>query len=164
MTFLIVCKVFVEKPADSLMGVPLQLTCFSLLLLLESSLFLTFAILLICLGMSLFEFILFGTLCASYTWISASFLNFGKFSAIISSNTFSIPFCLSSSSGTSITHRLAYFILFHRFCMLLSFFHLFFCLLFWLGYFQCSILYNWASLVSSGKESACQCRRCKFYP
>ena len=78
--------------------------------------------------MSLFEFILFGTLCASYTWIFASFLNFGKFSAIISSNTFSIPFSLSSPSGTCIMHRLAYFILFHRFCKLLSFSHLFFCL------------------------------------
>ena len=99
---------------------------------------------------------------ASYTWISASFLNFGKFTAIISSNTFSIPFSLSSPSGTSIKHRLAYFILFHRFCMLLSFSHLSFCLLFWLGYLQYSILHSWASLVLSSKESACQFRRCKF--
>ena len=50
----------------------------------------------ICLCMALFGFILFGTLCASCTWISVSFFRFGKFSAIISSNTFLIPFSLSS--------------------------------------------------------------------
>ena len=37
----------------------------------------------ICLGKGLFEFILFGTLCASCTWISVFFLRFGEFSAKI---------------------------------------------------------------------------------
>ena len=39
---------------------------------------------------------LFGTPCASCTWISVSFLRFGKCLVIISSNTFSISFSLSS--------------------------------------------------------------------
>ena len=37
---------------------------------------------------------------ASYTWISIFFLRFGKFSAMISSNTFLTPFSLCSPSGT----------------------------------------------------------------
>ena len=37
------------------------------------------------------------------------FVRFGKFSAIISSNTFSIPFSYSSFSGIHVTHRLACF-------------------------------------------------------
>ena len=48
----------------------------------------------ICLGIGLFGFILFGILCASCIWISVSFFRFGKFSAIISPNTFSIPLLL----------------------------------------------------------------------
>ena len=38
----------------------------------------------ICLAVDLFGFILFGTLCASCSWISGSFFRFRKFSAIIS--------------------------------------------------------------------------------
>ena len=55
------------------------------------SLSFTFAILImICLGVGLYGFILFGILCVSYTCITVSFFMFGKFSAIISSNTFLI--------------------------------------------------------------------------
>lgn len=50
-----------------------------------------------------------------------SFFRFGKFSAIISSNTFWMPFSLSSP-GIPIVHRLECFILSHKSCMLLSFF------------------------------------------
>ena len=49
----------------------------------------------------LFGFFLFG-LCASWTWMSVSFLRLGKFSGIISSSKFSAPFSLSSLSGTPI--------------------------------------------------------------
>ena len=41
-----------------------------------------------------FWFILFGTLCSSYTWVSVSFFTFWMFLAIISSNTFWITFSL----------------------------------------------------------------------
>ena len=75
----------------------------------------------ICVGFSLFEFTVFGSLCTSYRWIFVSFFRFGKFSAIISSNTLSIPFSPSSPSGIPIVCRLAHFILSHRSCILLSF-------------------------------------------
>ena len=52
---------------------------------------------------------------------SVSIFRFGKFSSIISSNTFSIPFSLSSPFGTPI-QRLSCFILSHRSRMLLSVF------------------------------------------
>ena len=42
-----------------------------------------------CLGVFLLGFILPGTLCASWTWLTISFPMLGKFSAIISSNIFS---------------------------------------------------------------------------
>ena len=55
-----------------------------------------------CFGMFLLGFILYGTLCASWTWLTISFPILGKFSTIISSNIFSIPLFFSSSSGTPI--------------------------------------------------------------
>ena len=47
------------------------------------------------LNMILLGFTLFGTLCDFCVWKSISFLSFGKFSNIISSNTFSILFQFS---------------------------------------------------------------------
>ena len=47
-------------------------------------------------------FILYGTLCASWTWVSVSLLMLEKFPAIISSNIFSGCFSLSPPSGTSL--------------------------------------------------------------
>ena len=61
---------------------------------------------------------------------------FGKFSAIISSKTFSISSSLSSPSGIPIIHRLARLLVSHRFLM---------------GFLG----------GASGKESPCQCGRCK---
>ena len=52
-----------------------------------------------------------------------SFFRSGKFSAVISSNTFLIPFSLFFLSGTLIMCRLACFILSYRSHMLPSFFH-----------------------------------------
>lgn len=47
-----------------------------------------------CPGVGLPGFSLIRALSASYTWISVSFSDLGKFSAIISSNKFSTPFTL----------------------------------------------------------------------
>ena len=82
--------------------------------------------------MHLFGFILFGTFCASCTRISVSFYRFGNFSAIIYSNTFSIPFALYSPSETPIMCRLECFILLYYPIDRVCCFHLSFCLLFWL--------------------------------
>ena len=84
------------------MGFPLYVTCcffltdFNILFLC-----LVFVSLIsMCLGMFLFGFILYGTLCASWTWLTISFSMVGKFPTIISSKIFSYPFFFSSS-GTS---------------------------------------------------------------
>ena len=96
------CRVSVEKSADSLMKVTLYVVIFPLLLL-TFYLSLIFVILItVCLIVFLLGFILLGTLCASWTWLTISFPMSGKFSAIISSNIFLGPFSFSSSSGTPI--------------------------------------------------------------
>ena len=64
-----------------------------------------------CLGTFLLGFILYGTLCASWTWVATPFPMLGKFSTITSSNIFSVPFFFSSSSGTPIIQMLVCLIL-----------------------------------------------------
>ena len=59
-------------------------------------------LIIVCLGVFLLGFILPRTLCASWTWLTVSFPMFGKFSAIISADTCSGSFSLSSPSRTSI--------------------------------------------------------------
>ena len=94
------------------MGFPLYVTCcFSLAAFNIISLCLVFVSLIsMCLGVFLLGFILYGTLCASWTWLTISFSLLGKFSTIISSKIFSYPFFFSSSSGTPIIQMLVYLI------------------------------------------------------
>ena len=69
--------------------------CFSLSAFNILSPSLVFALLItVCLDEDLFGIILFGTLCAAWTWMSVSFPRLGKFSVIISSNI-SLPLPLS---------------------------------------------------------------------
>ena len=98
--FLLAYKISVEKSTDSLMKVPLYVKFVFLLSLFK---FLSWSLIfdnLIrnCIGVSLFQFILFETLSASWSWISVSFPSLGKFSAIISLNNFLAPFLLVSFS------------------------------------------------------------------
>ena len=87
---LLACRVSVEKSADSLVGVPLYVSChFSLVafnILCVSLIFVS--LITMCLGVFLLRFILSGTLCGSWTWLTLSFLMLNKFSAIMSSNIF----------------------------------------------------------------------------
>ena len=54
-----------------------------------------------CLGVFLLGFILYGILCASWTWLTISFSMLGKFSTIISSKIFSYLLFFSSSSAAA---------------------------------------------------------------
>ena len=67
-----------------------------------------------CLGVFLLGFIVYGTLCTSWTWLTISFSMLGKFSTIICSKNFSYPFFFSSSSGTPIIQMLVHLILSQR--------------------------------------------------
>ena len=88
---LLACRVPAERSAVKHMGLPLYVTCcFSLAAFNILSLCLIFVSLIsMCFGMFLLGFILFGTLCASWTWLTISFSTLGKFSTIISSKIFS---------------------------------------------------------------------------
>ena len=59
-----------------------------------------------CLSVFLFGFILYGTLCASWTWLTISFSMLGKFSTIITSKIFSYYFFFSSSFETPMIRML----------------------------------------------------------
>ena len=77
---LLACRVSAEKSPVKLMGVPLYVIYhFSLVAFNNFSLSLIFVNLItMCLGLLLLGFILPGTLCASWTWMSVSFLMFGN--------------------------------------------------------------------------------------
>ena len=87
-------SVSAEKSAVSLMGVPFCVIClFSPVAFNNFYFSLLFANLItMCLSMILLWFILSGTLCVFWTWVVISFPILGKFSTIISSNIFSVPF------------------------------------------------------------------------
>lgn len=95
-----------------------------------------------CHGIFLSVVILYGTLYASWSWVTVSFPRLGKFSAIIALNIFSGPFCLYSPSGTPIMWILVCLMLFQR-SFELSSFHSFFFFLFF------SIWHHWFPLLSS---------------
>ena len=97
------CKVSFEKSADSLMGTSLWVTLFfSLDAFKILSLSLIFGyLIIICLGVFLFEYNFFGTLWASWTsWKSVFFSRLGKFSFIMCSNKFSTSCSCCSPSGS----------------------------------------------------------------
>ena len=97
------------------MGIPFYvICCFSLVAFNIFSLYLIFDSLInMCLGVFLLGFILYGTLCASWTWLTISFPILRKFSTIISSNIFQSLF-FSSSSGTPIIWMLVHLLLSQR--------------------------------------------------
>ena len=105
---LLACRVSAERSAIKCMGFPSYVTCcFFLAAFYILSLCLVFVSLFsMCLGVFHLEFILNGTLCASWTWLIISFSILGKFSTIISSKIFSYPFFFSSSSCTPVIQML----------------------------------------------------------
>ena len=93
---LLAYRVSPERSAVIFMGIPLHvICCYSLVAFNIFSLNLIFVSLIsMCLAVFLLEFILYGVLCDSSTWVNVSFPIFGKFLVIISSNIFSGPFFL----------------------------------------------------------------------
>ena len=85
-----------------------------------------FSLINMCLGVSHLGFTVFGTLWFSRTWVANSFPILGKFSTIISSDIFSWPFFLSSSSGTPVIRMLGHLTLSQKSVMLYSFFKIIF--------------------------------------
>ena len=90
------------------MGIPLYaICCFSLLPLIFLLWIWFLLVWLICL-VFLLGFILYGTLCTSWTWVVISFPMLEKFLTIISSNIFWDPFFFSSSFGAPIIRMLVH--------------------------------------------------------
>ena len=127
--------------------------CFSLAAFNICSLCLIFVNLInMCLGVFHLGFILFGTLCVSWTWVIISFPILGKFSTIIS-GIFSLSFFLSSSSETPMVQMLGHLTLSQTSLRLSSFLlflfssllHLFlpFLLLIHLSYLLPPLFYCW---------------------
>ena len=107
---LLACRVSAERSAVKCMGFPLYVTCcFPLAAFNILSLCLVFvSVTSMFLGVFLLGFILYGTRCASWTWLTISFSVLKKFSTIVSSKIFSYPFFFSSSSGTPIIWMLVH--------------------------------------------------------
>ena len=91
---ILACIVSAERSAVNLMEISLYvICCLSLAAFNIFSLYLIFDSLInMCLVVFLLGFILYGTLYTSWTWLTISFSILRKFSTIISSNIFSVPF------------------------------------------------------------------------
>ena len=94
---LLACWVSAERSAIKRLGFPSCVTCcFSLAAFNLLSLCLVFfSLISMCLGVFPLGFILYGTHCASWTWLTISFSMLRKFSTIISSKIFSYHFFFS---------------------------------------------------------------------
>ena len=107
---LLACRVAAESSAVKHTGFPLFVTCcFSFAALIFFLCFQSLLVWLVCLGVFLLGFILYGTLCASWIWLTISFSMLEECSTIISSKIFSYSFFFSSS-GTPIIWMLVYLI------------------------------------------------------
>ena len=79
----------------------------------------------ICFSMSLLGFILYGTVCTSWTWVTISFPLLEKFLTVISSDICSGHLYFSSSSGTPIVRMLVHLMLSQSSLILFIFFFFF---------------------------------------
>ena len=117
---LLACKVSFKKSTDSLMGNPLQVTPFPLLLLGFSLSLILGYLMMMCVGVFLFGSKFLGTLCSSCICMSISF-KLRRFSIIIFSNT-SLISCSLSSFGTPMMQMLVCLKLSQRLLALSTFF------------------------------------------
>ena len=91
---LLACRVSSERSAVQRMGFPWHVTCCFFLAAFNilSSCLVFVNLNSMCLGVFLLGFILYGTLCVSWTWLTVFFSMLGKISTIISSKIFSYTF------------------------------------------------------------------------
>ena len=156
---LLACRISAERSSVNYMGFPLYVTCcFSLAAFNILSLCLIFVSLIsMYLGMFLLGFILCGTLCASWSWLTISFSMFGKYSTTISSKILSYSFFFSSSFGTRVIWMLVHLILSQRSLRpILSSFHSFSFILLLSSYFHHSVIqpiYGFFCLIYSAIDS-----------
>ena len=101
----------------------------------------------------LFRFILYGSLCVSWTLLTMSFSMLGKLSTIIFSKIFSYPFFFSSSSGTPIVQMSVLLILSQRSLRLSSVLFILFTLFCSLEVISTILSYN--SLIRSSASIFC---------
>ena len=106
---------------------------------------------LVCVLVFLLGFILYGTLCASWTWLTISFSVLGNFSTIISSKFYHILLFFSSSSGTPIIQILVHLIWSQRSLRLSSAFFILFTL-FWSSEGISTILSSSSLICSSNSD------------
>ena len=141
------CRISVEKFTYNLMGVPLCVIClfshvaFNILSLIFARL-ITVSVDVFFLG-----FILPGTLCTSWTWLTIIFPMLRKFSAIISSNIFLSPFSLSYPSGTSIMQMFMCLMLWQRFLRVSSFLFILFSMFCFVGVISTILSYSQLSVL-----------------
>ena len=135
------------------MGFPLYVTCcFSLATFNIFSLCLVFfSLISICLGVFLLGFILYGTLCASWTWWTICFPMLVKSSTIIYSKIFSYPLFFYSSYGTPIIWMLMHLIWSQKLLRLSSALFILFTL-FWFSEFIFTTLSSSSLILSSTSD------------
>ena len=103
------------------MGVPLYVICYFSLVAFSILSLIFDNLITMCLSVFLLGFILPGTFCTSWIWLTISSPMLRKFSIIIISNIYSGPFSLSSPSGIPIMHMLLHLMLSQRSLRLSSF-------------------------------------------
>ena len=139
------CRVSAQKSSDDLMGIPLYIIIFYLVAFNVFSLSVFIHLITICLGVFLLGFVLPETLYTSCTWVPISFLMWGRFSAVISSNIRDVCNMNTGALNAVPEISLKIFIYFHFFFILFcssDFHHSIFLLTYPFFCLICSAIYS----------------------
>ena len=141
--FLLACRLFAERSTVKIIEFPLYVTCsFSFAAFnIISSCLVFISLISMCLGMFLLGLVLYGTLWASWTWLTISYFILGKFSTIISTKKFFTSFLFLFFFSEPYNSNVGAFDMvpedsetvlssFHSFCFILLFRSYFHCFIF----------------------------------
>ena len=134
-----------QRSSDDLMGIPLYIIIFYLVAFNVFSLSVFIHLITICLGVFLLGFVLPETLYTSCTWVPISFLMWGRFSAVISSNIRDVCNMNTGALNAVPEISLKIFIYFHFFFILFcssDFHHSIFLLTYPFFCLICSAIYS----------------------